>query len=807
MSLPTSATSSPIKQRDASPEKSRIEQVSLNMKLAEHEVLRDIALNGWKGSHYSERLKLDAFSAAMEVFTAEKEPDQHIEGSMRCLFGYLTDKFSESDSAFHEITCHNVVMDYTQQYHQTADLLQDTTGVYDIDPPVPCGATIYDEKLALVSDVDEVSFEMQVKTKTDGVEKDVRTSPIVTRSKTMSPQKHSTPIIREVNTPTTRSQTRVMVTPAKMRVTPPNNGTKKKVKKSRKSVVASNIEFDEAVESIIKAPIGDGKFYEALKWLANNTYELTKKGLNVHRNISALANQHHIYPRLKLIMADLSYRGDVHDKILFHAAQIAGNICLGTEKVSRRIIEEDLHVCMIALLNEDRTEIVPSWRVRQVLFWGIRDLSGWTGHRCFLMKNPEHMIRICAKMVLITREFDDAPGETLQADMRKDIFYTLKLLLSADRLGTNTLEVLMKLQTHRFKNEELLRHIYRTCILLPKAGNVVKNCERIGLMTYVGNAKFLEYVQDGFLNSRSEKIREQYLQHTIKLVSFCLQNRQVATCQTAYPDLEKMLLFMISLNTDNNPLFYPSIKAIEQISRLNPNFADSYISTLVFFAQNYRSEEFIMTSVFHIFINNLQPKNTHQAELLEAVSLVTIITPELVSKSRLEKLVFKSTLEYITAVIDMVSRFPNASLNQCHWWGELCKRLCETLNDQRFIELEFNSRLHYDYCRLICEYGMAKFGYKSIYPRMIPRKSKKTSAQPETTEIPTASSPPAPELILPPVEFSDQPLCASTPENPAFVMPEKPVSTEQDVHLSHVVPQVLAAEEPQCVPLQAPNPN
>ena len=39
------------------------------------------------------------------------------------------------------------------------------------------------------------------------------------------------------------------------------------------------------------------------------------------------------------------------------------------------------------------------------------------------------------------------------------------------------------------------------------------------------------------------------------------------------------------------------------------------------------------------------------------------------------------------------------------------------------------------------------------------------------------------------------------------LVPEKPVSTEQDVHLSHVVPQVLAAEEPQCVPLQAPNPN
>ena len=41
------------------------------------------------------------------------------------------------------------------------------------------------------------------------------------------------------------------------------------------------------------------------------------------------------------------------------------------------------------------------------------------------MKNPEQVVRLCAKLVLITQEFDDPPGETHQAEMRNDIFYTL----------------------------------------------------------------------------------------------------------------------------------------------------------------------------------------------------------------------------------------------------------------------------------------------------------------------------------------------------------------------------------------------
>ena len=60
---------------------------------------------------------------------------------------------------------------------------------------------------------------------------------------------------------------------------------------------------------------------------------------------------------------------------------------------------------------------------------------------------------------------------------------------------------------------------------------------------------------------------------------FCLEHKDQEPCRMAYVDLEKMMLFMISLDTqEKNPLFYASLDAIVAISTLNPRFADVYMN-------------------------------------------------------------------------------------------------------------------------------------------------------------------------------------------------------------------------------------
>ena len=285
-----------------------------------------------------------------------------------------------------------MILDYSDHTNQ----FKNDQGVYDIDPPVPSGATIFHESLTAVSNVDDVSFDMQVKTKP--AKKGHRSSPVTTRSKSMSPQKHSTPI-KNANLTQNFENTQEKKSAAKMIVTRPGSGSKKKPKKGRKSAVSSDLEFKNAMKTVLNAPIGECNFYrtvfyrsfllrklkltkleeychyESLKWLAEHTFELNKKkNHNVSKYLTEMADESSLYPRLKVILKDPSYRGDVKDGLLFHTSQVIGNICSGAEKIARRIIEENVHIDMLEVLDEEQDHLIPSWRVRQVLFWGVRDL-------------------------------------------------------------------------------------------------------------------------------------------------------------------------------------------------------------------------------------------------------------------------------------------------------------------------------------------------------------------------------------------------------------------------------------------------
>ena len=50
-----------------------------------------------------------------------------------------------------------------------------------------------------------------------------------------------------------------------------------------------------------------------------------------------------------------------------------------------------------------------------------------------------------------------------------------------------------------------------------------------------------------------------------------------------------------------------------------------HINRLVQFAEHYRSEEYIISSVFHVFITNLQPNKTHEAEINQALSITSMV--------------------------------------------------------------------------------------------------------------------------------------------------------------------------------------
>ena len=66
---------------------------------SKHCVLTDISENGWKNSQWNEHVKLDAFSAAMDIFASNETADIPLKNLLKSTFAKLAEKVEEA--AFH----------------------------------------------------------------------------------------------------------------------------------------------------------------------------------------------------------------------------------------------------------------------------------------------------------------------------------------------------------------------------------------------------------------------------------------------------------------------------------------------------------------------------------------------------------------------------------------------------------------------------------------------------------------------------------------------------------------------------------